>query len=201
MKKILKVSTSLMLAVVLMLSLAGCGEVKKAETAVNNMFKAFKELNFDEAQKYVDMEDFSSGSGMTDNAEMFMENLFDKLEYEIVSSEKVDSENVNVKTKITAIDMKPVMKDFFTAALEYAFANAMADPQPTEEEMQAKMEEILVECTSKPDLENLTKEVEIKVVKQDDEWKVQTDEEFVNAVLGDLEAAAQEIQNSYNSEE
>ena len=52
MRKIKSIIATL-LTFILMLSLTGCGEIKKAETAVNGMFAAFKSLNFEEAQKLV----------------------------------------------------------------------------------------------------------------------------------------------------
>ena len=75
-------------------------------------------------------ENTRSLTGRTDTLSLddnvFMENLFGKLEYEIVSSEKIDKNTVVVKTKITAVDMKPVLGEFFGKALQYAFANAFS---------------------------------------------------------------------------
>ena len=47
---------ALILVLALAMSLAGCGEIKKAEASVNGMFMSFKNLDFDEAQKYVNIE-------------------------------------------------------------------------------------------------------------------------------------------------
>lgn len=187
----------------LMLSLTGCGEIKKAETAVNGMFAAFKKLDFEEAQKYVNIEDITKTDNDTDkNSKLIMETVFDNLNYEIVSSEKIDDNTVIVKTKITATDMKPVMGEFFSKALEYALSTAFSTPHPTEEETNKKMEEILVECASKPDLATVTNEVDIKVIKTESKnWKIEADETFVNAVLGGLAEAAKEMENAFNTEE
>lgn len=202
MRKIKSIIATL-LTFILMLSLTGCGEIKKAETAVNGMFAAFKSLNFEEAQKYVNVEDITKTDNDTDeNSKLIMETVFDKLNYEIVSSEKIDDNTVIVKTKITATDMKPVMGEFFSQALEYAFSTAFSTPQPTEEETNKKMEEILVECASKPDLATVTNEVDIKVIKTErKDWKIEADETFVNAVLGGLAEAAKEMENAFNTEE
>lgn len=202
MKKI-KSITAIFLTLILMLSLAGCGEIKKAETAVNGMFAAFKNLDFEEAQKYVNVEEITKTDNETDeNSKLIMETVFDKLNYEILSSEKIDGNTVLVKTKITATDMKPVMGEFISKALEYAFSTAFSSSQPTEEETNKKMEEILVECASKPDLATVTNEVDIKVVKTESKnWKIEADETFVNAVLGGLTEAAKEMGNSFNIEE
>lgn len=202
MRKI-KSMTATVLAFILMLSLTGCGEIKKAETAVNGMFAAFQNLNFEEAQKYVNVEDITkTGNEANENARLVMETIFGKLNYEMISSEKADDHTVVVKAKITTTDMKPVMGEFFAKALEYAFSNAFASPQPTEEETNQKMEEILVECASKPDLATVTNEVDIKVVKTEGkEWKIEVDDTLSNALLGGLTDVAKEMENAFSSEE
>lgn len=193
---------AIMLVFVLAMSLAGCGEIKKAETSVNGMFIAFKNLDFDEAQKYVNVEDIANSDESNENTQLIMETVFGNLDYEIIASNKVDSNNVIVKTKITATDMKPVMGEFLTKALQYAFSNAFANPQPTEEETNKKMEEILVECATKPDLATVTNEVDIKVIKTESkEWKIEADDTFVNALLGGLADATKEMENAFNTEE
>lgn len=64
------------------------------------------------------------------------------------------------------------------------------------------MEEILVECASKPDLATVANEVDIKVVKTESkDWKVETDETFVDAVLGGFVEVAKEMGNAFNTEE
>ena len=132
---------------------------------------------------------------------LFMENLFGKLEHKIISSEQIDKNTVVVKTEITAIDMKPVLAEYFTKALQYAFANALANPQPSEEETNQKMEEMFVECVSKEDLATVTNEVDIKVVQVDKTWKIESTDELSNALLGGFAKAAEELSNSFNSAE
>ena len=201
--KRIKSITAIILTLILTLSLTGCGEIKKAETAVNGMFTAFKNLNFEEAQKYVNVDEITkAGEEANENSMLIMETVFDNLSYEIISSEKVDNETVIVKTKVTATDMKPVLGEFLAKALEYAFSNAFANPQPTEEETNKKMEEILVECASKPDLATVTNEVDIKVIKTESkDWKIEADDAVVNALFGGLADAAKEMENAFNTEE
>lgn len=64
------------------------------------------------------------------------------------------------------------------------------------------MEEILVECASKPDLATVTNEVDIKVIKTESkDWKIEADDAVVNALLGGLADAAKEMENAFNTEE
>ena len=131
MKKIIRNIASLLLILTMVLSLTGCGEIKKAETTVNNTFTALKSLDFEKASAYINVDEIMKSEdeendtlSLDDN--MFMENLFGKLDYEIISSEKIDKNTVIVKTKITAVDMKPVLGEFFGKALQYAFAISSA---------------------------------------------------------------------------
>ncbi len=202
MKKI-KVLTAVILAFLLMFSLTGCGEIEKAESAVKGMFEAFKSSNIEEAQKYVNIEDITSAgeTDMTKDSAVITDTVFKNLSYEIVSSEQTDDNTVIVKTKITTTDMKPVMGEYFSKTLEYTLSNVFTYSELTEEEKSAKMNEILEECVSKDNLDTVTNEVDIKVVKNDNnEWKIESDETFVNALLGGLIEAIEDLQESFKNQ-
>ena len=200
MRKI-KSITSLLLTLLLLLSFTGCGEVKNAEKAVNGMFTAFKNADLEEAQKYVNVDDITNAKNESDeNTAIILKAIFEKLDYEIISSEKIDDSTVSVKTKITAIDMAPVMTEYLSKVFEYAIANAFAEPQLTDDEYTQKIEEFLIECLSKPDLATVTNEVDIKVVKtENNEWKIETDANFLNALMGGLPDISDGLNEEFNS--
>lgn len=192
------------LALVLLLSLTGCGEIKKAETAVNGMFTAFKNTDIEAAAKYVDVDEINASEDSSDSisTELVMKTIFNKLYYKIISSEKVDDTTVKVKTEITVTDMKPVLGEFFTNAMQYAFSTAFSNPQPTEEETNKKMEEMFIESASKEDLATVTNEVDITVVKtENNEWKVKSDDTFADALLGGLITAGEELSKAFENQE
>lgn len=195
---------AIVLMFALMFTLVGCGEIKKAEATVNGMFAAFKNADLDAASKYVNVDEINASKDKTDgiSTELVMKTIFNKLDYKILSSEKIDDNTVKVKTEITVTDMKPVLGDFFTKAMQYAFSTAFSDPQPTEEETNKKAEEMFIESASKADLATVTNEVDIKVVKnKDGEWKVETDDTFANALLGGLLDAAKEFGSAFNNDD
>ena len=192
------------LALVLLLPLTGCGEIKKAETAVNGMFTAFKNTDIEAAAKYVDVDEINASEDSSDSisTELVMKTIFNKLDYKIISSEKVDDTTVKVKTDITVTDMKPVLGEFFTNAMQYAFSTAFSNPQPTEEETNKKMEEMFIESASKEDLATVTNEVDITVVKtENNEWKVKPDDTFADALLGGLITAGEELSKAFENQE
>lgn len=206
MKKTLKITTTLILIMAMVLSLSGCGEIKKAENSVNGMFAALKEADAEKVSEYMNLDDFKTDSededSITSNVEMLIKNMFAQLDYKIISSEKVDKTTVVVTTEITNTDMKPVMAEFFASALQYAFANAFANPQPSEEETSKKMEEMLIESINKPERATVTNTVDITVVKAEDKsWRIKSDDAFLNALMGGLYEATKEIENSFNNAE
>lgn len=104
MKKYLKIISSVIIIAMVATLFTGCGEIKKAETAVNKTFTAFKELDLEAAKKYINVDDImGSETSLSVDEKIFMEKVFVKLEHKIISSEKIDNSTVVVKTEITAI--------------------------------------------------------------------------------------------------
>ena len=199
MRNNIKKIAALLLILTMVFSLAGCGEIQKAETTINQAFKALKKLDFETASNYINVDKMMESDDSTDiDSNFFAQNLFGKLANRIISSEKIDNNTVTVKTEITAVDMKPVLTEYVQKALQYTLANAFANPQLSEEDSDKKMEEILVECISKEDLAMVTTEVDIKVIKTDKTWKIETSDELSNALLGGLVNAAEELSNFFD---
>ncbi len=199
MKKMAKRIVAVVLLSVMAISLMSCGEIAKAEAAIDGMFESLTALDFEKANEFVDVDKLGAESeDDSKDTKMFMRHLFDRLQYEIVSSEKVDGENVDVTVKITAVDMKPVLAEYLAEALKYSFSVAFKDPQPTDEEMAEKMEDIFMKCATKEDLKTVTNEVVVRVKKTDGQWRVESEAALADALFGGLAAAGEELQASDN---
>ena len=61
------------------------------------------------------------------------------------------------------------------------------------------MMEMFTECVTKDDLAMVTNEVDIKVVKTEGEWKIESDDALSDALLGGLTEAAEELSKSMNN--
>ena len=203
MKKTTQISISLLLAFTMLMSLTGCGEIKKAENTVVGLFDALKAADVEKVSEYMDADDFKvegdDEDSIVSDTEMIIQNMFKQLDYKIISSEKKDDSTVIVTAEITNTDMKPVLGEFFAKALQYAFSNAFSDSQDSDEESNKKMEEMLIESLNKPDLATVTNTAYITVVKTEDKsWKIDSDDAFLNALLGGLYEAVKDMQNSLN---
>lgn len=206
MKKIISLIVALVMAVTCLAACDGAplGKTPEqyAEETVRNCFDALKAGDLETASLYMDEDVTDVGDSEDDSMvnSVIVEKVFGALEYNIVSSEKVDDNTVIVKTAITNVDMKPVFAEFFVQALQYALANAFSENPPSEEESDAQMTQIFADCMSKEDLAKVTNEVEIKVTKGEENWKLESSDALADALLGGLEGAIEEIQNSFNSE-
>jgi len=193
MKRIL----SCLLIIVLMLSFAGCSKTKKAEEAVVSAFDALQVLDYAGANEYINVEaihNFQPSYDLTGrSAEMFMDNLFERLDCKIISSKKVDSKTVNVTAEITAVKMLPLLAEFFYVIIEDSTQNP--EYWQTEEMIYNGMDLIFESCAAQQDLEMVTTKVEIKVTKKDGKWKIVTDEVLIDAIYGGFKEASTEINN------
>lgn len=198
MKKTVKRLVAMVLAAVLVFALAGCTPEKKAERAVNSFLSEIKKVNIEKALNYVDKAEETKGDWLNENTELFIEELFSRLDYEIITSEIVDENTINVTVKLTNVDMKPVIKEFVAEAMKYALSNIGADPEPTEDEVNAKMIEILKTCLNKEGLEMVTMDATIEVVLVEGVWKISIDGSLMNAMLGGLSDAAADFSKSFS---
>ncbi len=187
----MKKLTSIIVSVILIMSLllTGCSDSaskKAAEKAVDNMFLAFMEFDFAEANKYIDIEntldlELDKDTLSKENQEL-MEAMFKNLSYEILSSKYIDINTVEVTVGITNTDMAPVLRDFASALTEYAYSTALFDTETTD--YTDKIVDIFIECLSSEDTDTVTFEVNITVKKVDGSWQVQPTDTLKNALLG-----------------
>jgi len=189
----------------ILLLLAGCVSTATPEQTVDGFFSAIKKTDVISASKYIEGEKLSTDDlewGDFDLEDLLetkaiVSLLTEKMEWEILGTEAVDDKTSHVKTRITAIDMKPVMSDFMVNAVKYALENALK--QPSEEETEAEMKRLLTESLSGDDLATVTNEVELVVVKTEQGWKIKADESLLNAMLGGIADALADIGSSLGS--
>lgn len=163
---------------------------KAAEREVD---RVLSEINSENLEKIKEILDFSEDENTGFATELITDSLltllFKNFEYEIISSQAIDDEYVEVTVNITNTDMGPVVTDFVKELTEYALKNLGEISSMTEEESSKIAMEILEECLSKEDLSTTTKEVVIHVNKVDGEWNIDMKDTLVDAILGGFMSA------------
>lgn len=206
MKKIIIIVVSLLLIFVCIFALSGFIQIKQAEATVTGMFDALKHGDTEKTAKYINLDDLKNptleSDSLSNDTDLLIKNAFNNLDYKIITSELKDSTTVIVKTEITNINMSTVRTEFFKEVMEYAFTAMFYDPQPTEQENKAKMEEFLVTTLTRPDIPTVTNTINITVSKtKDNNWKIQVDDAFLETLLGDLLRLTNENEEENNEPE
>lgn len=176
-----------LLALVMMLTAVGCSHVNKAESAVKHTLNAMRAGNLAEAAEYVsgaDTYDKDWKDGYNDeNMELFRE-LLRRMEYKIVFSEKIDENTVHVTTDITAVDMGILIKKLVAHSMSAAFDQLLSNGDIEGDTIKETIKDMYMAELSKPDVATTKKRIVLKVVKEDDQWKVVMDDVLVKFVFG-----------------
>lgn len=195
MKRFGKKVIAIILVLTMVLPFTGCSTTANAERAVEKMFTSFKKLDFEKAEKHVELNVFDLSAldeVITGGSEMVMKGLFSKLDYEILSSEQIDDETVNVTVKITSAALAPILGEFALEAAKFTFANIFDN---TDEDTAEAMAGIFKEIMADPELKMVTSEVTIKVVKDGDEWKVASGDTLADVIFDGLQQGLESLSN------
>lgn len=202
-KKTVKVSIALVLCAVMVFSFTACGEVKNAEKTVTNYFTALCSKNFEESESYIiaDEKTTEPQTGDKDKKDdpandVFSQHFYDTFKYEILESEKVDKNTVNVKIKLNTADMTKILPEYLNLALQLGFASAF-DEEYTDEKMNAELEKFMENSLKSENASMRETELSVKVKKIDGKWLIEADEKFADAVTGGMVTVA----NSLNVDE
>lgn len=178
---------SLCISVLLMVS--GCNTVYEAEDAFNGFMVAVGICDFDSALNYIDKDKYEENFSLYIDNQMYLSKFFDDMSYEIISSQKLDSNTVQITAKITAIDMKPVLHTLYEESVKLVSKSNYSDFWVAEEQTTARMEKLLGRIASDSELSTISEEHVVKVVNKDGKWLVEPDAGFMATVSGDFEKA------------
>lgn len=185
-----KVLTLILALVCLTLPLSGCGGDKKEtpKDAVTNALNAVKNLDKENISKYFGTESvFNEGKEQKEDedSEEYAKLFVEKLKFKILSTD-IDGEKATVKTEITNIDAMKALQKYLQEAFTEALNNAFQQKELTDEEAEKKSEEKYIEILKSDDIGMTTNNVDIKLTRNGDSWKIDLDEELQNAILGGL---------------
>ena len=198
MKKTTRIISAL-LAIAMLFSLTGCiSNAKKAEQEVSKVMESVRSVDLDTINSYFN-DTLDEDLDLDDpTAQLILTTIFSNINYNIISSEEIDEDTVNVKTEITAIDMKPILATFIKDALAYAFANAFSS-SASEEETEKKMTELFTAAIENTEKVEKSVTVDIEVNKDaEGNWNVEAGDAFIDAILGGLVSALEDLGDSFN---
>lgn len=175
----------LIITLFVILTLTACGSMETPEEAITNALNAVKNSDSKTVEKYFG-EDISFTGVDEERISQEIQALLDNLEFEVLLS---NEEDAIVKTAITNIDMLPVMVKTFEQAIELSFSGV------SEEELAKQSENIVKDILQEDNLETLTTNVDIQLKKENKQWKINLDEELMNAMFGNFQAILDDLNN------
>ena len=181
MKKKIWILTTLVLSVPMLMM--GCSTQSPTDV-VNNYFTEVKDVKSDESGDLIestisltkehaqDDSDDSKSEDLTKSLEMFISKVDAK-----VLSEKVDGEKATVKVKITG----PNYEDLLQAVIEDSITDAFDGKEINSEYLGSNLLKKVKESKSE------TRTGQINLVKSDGAWKIKSEDDVMNLVLGQSE--------------
>ncbi len=189
-RAMIKQGAGLTIAFLMVLTLMACGGTSSdngPKTVVKDFFQALKDGDVKTASSYLVESDDTLGD---EKQEEMLKTLFENLTYEIQSSD-VKEDTAVIKTKITTVDLGIVFQDILAEVMTKALEMAGNDEESSQQEIEQLFVDLLNEKTKDPDVEKVTNEVEIKLVKKENQWLIEGDDAFINAITGNLMEAMQ----------
>lgn len=172
------------LLLALLLLLAGCGtQQPAAENAVQEAFEAIKAMDRQTIQTRFTENPLGDGYSEDVTEQQLVENLSCR----VVSCEQTDDTAV-ATLQITNLDMQQVMDAYITAALEDLFTNlGTGIDEISEEELDARYEQILQDILTGGEIDTVTSEVEVNLTyAEEGGWVIETTDQLTDAMLGGL---------------
>lgn len=191
----LKKTFGFLTTLVLLFAFAGCSSEESPEMAVNNYLTAFQTVDLETIAKYTS--DSNDTTDTADDAISDLENdktgmaFVENMTFEVLSSTQED-DTATVKVSITNVDMANAMGKAMTEMISLAFSGL------SEEEMEQRSTEIILSAiTDNKDI-TLTKEVDISLVKGENNWLIVPNDDLVDAITGGLVSYAENINEAFS---
>ena len=178
----MKKSIALFLALLLIFSLTACSSAAKTpEDAIEKALTTLQKGDLAKFSLYI--ADGNAGSAQT--VEKFLPTILSYLTYEIASVD-VDGDKAIATVSITNKDLALTGSQLFAAILNKSaeYARLPANEHPTSETWDSIYQDFLKRLLATEKITVSTTEIEVDLIMQDGQWKIQGTEDFLNKILG-----------------
>ena len=172
----------LLIAILLTVMIVTSSAPKKSLEALLTNLKAG---DFAKAQEYV------SGDldlGTVNSNEEAQKLLFNKLNWKINKVTEKDENNATVEVEITTKDFQTIINNYMKKALD-AVRETITGGGSTESFSSADFEKYFIEELKNENIQTTTITTTVNAVKEDNKWKIVSDDALYNAVLPGLQEA------------
>ena len=122
-------------------------------------------------------------------------NFYNSFSYEIVDIQIVDSQTVNFITKIDTLDMTEILPEYLKYAIELSIS-ADAEDSMSEASVNEALKSYMTSLLNAQGAPRREVEIDIKVIKSGDEWLIDSNETFFDAITGGMITVGKELNKS-----
>lgn len=158
-------------------------DAEGAEQAVHDLMAALQSGSRERIESHIDYKNMLQlREGQSDAN---FRQVLRRVCYEILDVD-AGAKVARVETRISNIDLKGIMPQYFQKAGELEYNNALSEAPLSDEELEAEYERLFVELLDAAGDSTLSSTVTIQVLRTDGDWRVQSDETLRTAVTGDF---------------
>lgn len=162
------------------------------EETLTLAFDMFKEKSPEDWISYLSMDDiFSTYSTNYQDVDFALSKQIAKHFAYHIKEVTVDDAKATVYVEITSLDMASVLDKYLTKLMEYAATTEAVRASDTE--LSDKTASLLIETLNSND-KHVTTTVEIPLINNGSTWEMQLENEFTDALLGNMNAAVETFQ-------
>lgn len=158
-------------------------EVETPEQAITNIISAIKDVNVEELTKY----GANDLIGNTDDLNTARNRkIFEKLEFNIISIEEAE-DSVNAKVEFITKDLTTVPQDYADKSNELTIENnSLGENKLDDAAMKQKYSDLLIDVVDKCEYVEFKKVVDVNLIKENNNWKLNLDVKLQNAIYGNI---------------
>ena len=196
MKKTFIFMTTLMIA----FSLTACNLFGPSPDEVASDFlTSVQKGDWEKASKYVNNKDSKKTlkelTSSKDEEAKFIQDLFKKMSFTVGKVNEADKK-ATVESTIKTVDTKIILGTIIQEVMKEAFAQAFSGEETDDAAVEKEMTNKLITGVNEPSAKKVTNKVKINLVKVDGDWKVDVDQDLLNAVTGGLTSIGGEMEGS-----
>jgi ketosteroid isomerase-like protein len=179
------------LLLALLVVLSACGAGSRPEDAVTGFFNAFKNADFEKVATFMDDED---GLGRLESVKPegreLIKTMFSGLQTTVGTSE-IQGDKAVVNIKLSFVDIQAAMKnteaEFKSVMSELMTKAGNGNKDQLQKEMINEVLSLFKKAMSAPNVQRITEDAKINLIKVDNAWKLAKDQRFGNKLFEGLD--------------
>lgn len=194
MKKTLILITTILIA----FSLTACNLFGPSPDEVTTEFlTSVQKGDWEKASKYIKNNDTKKTlkelTSSKDDETKFILDVFKKMSFTVGKVNEADKK-ATVESTIKTVDTKIILGTIIQEAMQEALAQAFSGEEADDEAIEKEMTNKLVAGVNESSAKKVTNKVKINLIKVDGDWKVDVDQELLNALTGGLTSVGDEME-------